>query len=143
MKWVALMRSRSAANLALVVLIAALQSCTIVPTGPLGPGELRMLKMEPPKTIRAGSPYEVVLTFEADGTPEITRACFLWSWEAQREGPYCFPVYDVKPGHPGTLKVSLYTRYPRVYTLDGYAEYQRGEKLKKSNEVSVQIWIER
>jgi len=114
-------------------------SCATVPTGPLAPGELRLLKMQAPEKIQAGVPYEVLITFEADGTPQITRACFFWTGTIPREGPYCFAVRDVSPGSSGTFKVMLRTRNPRVYTLEGYAEYSRGGRVEKSNEVSAVI----
>lgn len=116
-------------------------SCATVPTGPLAPGELRLLKIEAPETIKAGVPYEVLITFEADGQPEITRACFFWSGAIPREGPYCFRVHDVKPGSPGTFRVSLRTRNPRIYHLEGYGEYVRGGNTQKSNEVGTVIEV--
>lgn len=135
------MRSVVARGVLLGIIWLAASSCATVPTGPLASGELRLLKMQAPETIQAGVPYEVLITFESDGLPEITRACFFWTGAIPREGPYCFRVDDVKPGSPGSFKVSLRTRNPRGYTLDGYAEYLHDGRTERSNEVSAGIYV--
>ena len=116
-------------------------ACASVPIGPLTPGELRLLKIKAPDRIRAGDPYEVVITCEADGAPEIRRACFFWSGATLREGPYCFPIAGIRPGATRTFTVNLRTRNPRIYTLEGYAEYLRGGRIEKSNEVGTVIEV--
>jgi hypothetical protein len=116
-------------------------SCATVPTGPLAQGELRLIRMHAPESIRAGEPYEVLITFQAGGEPQISRACFFWSGAIPREGPYCFGVFEINQGPPATFKVRLRTRNPRTYILDGYAEYLRGGGTEKTNEVSTQIYV--
>lgn len=112
-------------------------SCATVPTGPPAPGELRLLRMQVPGTIRSGEPYEVLTTFGADGKPQIKKACFRWSGE----GPYCFKVENVKFETPGTFTVRLRTNNPGSYRLDGYAEYVRDGKTRMTNEVGSQIYV--
>ena len=138
-----MLRKFAAARSALLVASCfAIASCATVPTGPLAPGELRLLKLQPPETIRAGVPYDVLVSFQVDGPPSISRACFFWSGSISREGPYCFGVRDVEPGSPGTFKVRLRTNNRGTYTLNGYVEYFRDGKTDKSNEVSAWIAVQ-
>ena len=67
-------------------------SCATVPTGPLAPGELRLLGGGIPRSGAAyrGTPYEVEIAFKADAKPTIRRACFSFSWEG--ENPSCYAV---------------------------------------------------
>ena len=114
-----------------------LLSCATVPKGPLAPGELRLLSMEVPKDIRKAVPYEVVITFEANGEPEIKDACFYWSGE----GPYCFKLKKVTFGSPGTFKVRLQTNNPGSYTLNCQVQYVREGKIRLTNYVGSQIYV--
>lgn len=123
-------------NAAVAILLVA---CATVPIGPLAPGELRLLSLRAPDKIQAKTPYDVVVAFEADKAPQISRACFYWSGSIPREGPYCFPARDVEVSLKGTFKVRLRTSNPGNYVLDGYAEYLRDGKTARSNEVGATI----
>ncbi len=61
-------------------------SCATVPSGPLAPGEVRLIGMDIPheEGIIRNLPFVVTIHFEVDGKPEIRRACFYWSGD----GPY-------------------------------------------------------
>jgi hypothetical protein len=122
-----------------VVLLAS--SCATVPTQPLGPGEVRLLKID----VLRGEPismsvsYTVDIAFEANGKPEIRQACFYLSGD----GPSCFSVTDVSFGLPGAFKVRLPGLDLGSYRLECYAEYTRDEETVKTNMVGTQIVIGR
>ena len=121
------------------IVISALSSCATVPTGPLAPGEVRLLSIDIPgkEGVRAKSRFDVMINFQADGEPKIETACFSWSGDS----PRCFEVKDVSYGSPGTVKIKLYTYDPGTYILKGYVEYIRDGKTEKSNVVSSPISI--
>lgn len=114
-------------------------SCATVPTEPLAQGELRLLRIQ----VLGGEPilsnltYAVKVFFEADGKPEIKKACFYWSGD----GPYCFRVTDVDFGPPGTFRVWLRTNHSGFCKLECYVEYVRDGKSRSTNIVSSQITI--
>ena len=85
-----------------VAILLAISSCTMV-----GKGELKLLSMEVPKSerLRTNVQFWVRVNFEADGNPEIRRACFFWSGD----GPYCVNVKDVEYGclHTSTYRFTL------------------------------------
>jgi len=114
-------------------------SCATVPTEPLAQGELRLLSIQVlgGESIRANISYAVKIIFEADGKPEIKKACFYWSGD----GPYCFRVTDVDFGPPGTFRVWLRTDYSGFYKLECYVEYVRAGKSRSTNIISSQITI--
>lgn len=122
-----------------LLFMAILVACATVPTGPLAPGELRLLSLQAPERIQAKVPYDVVVVFDSEKTPQVSRACFYWSGSIPREGPYCFPARDVEGNLKGTFKVRLRTNNPGVYVLDGYAEFLRDGKTTRSNEVGITI----
>ena len=111
--------------------------CATVSTRTLAPGELRLLSLRVSDTIRAGDPYLVVITFEADGEPQIKEACFYWSGE----GPYCFKVRNVDLEVPKNFKIMLRTNNPGSYRLECYAEYIREGKTQKTNYIGSQIYV--
>jgi hypothetical protein len=123
--------------LLVMVTVLAAAGCATVPTGPLAPGEVRLLSLEVPEDVRAGVPYEVVLRFEAAGQPLIPRACFFWSGE----GPFCVAGLGVTYGSPGMLRARLSTRTPRFYTLTAYVEYSHGADTRRSNQVSAGLFV--
>ena len=116
-------------------------ACATVPAGPLAPGELRLISLQAPEGIQAKVPYDVVITFEANRVPQVSKTCFYWSGSIPREGPYCFPARDIEASLNGTFKVRLRTSNPGIYSLDGYAEYVRDGKATKTNEVSTKIYV--
>ena len=79
-----------------VAILLAISSCATVSKEPLGPGELRLLSMDVSENgnLKTSVAYWVSVNFQADGRPEIRRACFSWSGD----GPYCVRVKDVKYG---------------------------------------------
>ena len=115
-----------------VAILLASSSCT------LKKGELRLLDMEirDPARILTNSQFWIRVNFEADGHPEIRRACFYW----YGDGPYCVNV-DVKNVEYGSFAyfdVPLVARYgPSV--LQCYVEYLRDERIERSNAVAHRV----
>ncbi|RPJ06296.1 MAG: hypothetical protein EHM36_07160 [Deltaproteobacteria bacterium] len=118
-------------------------SCATVPTEPLAPGEMRLLKMEAPTgDIRANIVYVFDLFFEADGHPTVKRACFYWSGD----GPYCSNVKRVNYGSPRTVEVELRSIPPGIfgygtYQLECYVEYIRDGKPVRTNVVGAHVAV--
>ena len=110
-----------------VVIILSVSSCV-----PLQKGELRLLNIEVPEggNLRMNVEYWVRINFEADGNPEIRRACFFWSGD----GPYCVNVKDVKYGSIAYFPLPLYARIGSN-SLQCYVEYVRDGKIQRSNAV--------
>ena len=114
-----------------VVILLAISSCTMV-----GKGELRLLNMEvrDSERLRTNVQFWVRVNFEADGNPEIRRACFFWTGD----GPYCVNVKDVKYGSIAYFEAPLYARYGSSI-LQCYVEYLRDEKVHRSNAVASSV----
>lgn len=114
-------------------------SCATVSTGPLAPGELRLLKMEAPREgeVRLGIAFTVKIHFEADGMPEVKRACFFWSGD----GPYCSKAIKVSYGSPRMIYVDLLVGSSGPYFLEGYVQYSIDGKLKTTNVVGTHILV--
>jgi hypothetical protein len=70
--------------------------------------------------VKIGLPYEVKITFIADGEPRIRRVCFSWSGE----GPYCYPIKpkDVEFGSPGSFRVMLFPAFVGAYRAEFYLD---------------------
>ena len=64
-----------------VTVLLMVSSCATVPSEPLGSGEVRLLgiHVHEEKNLRTNIPFLVTIKFEADGKPEIDKACFYWS----------------------------------------------------------------
>ncbi len=114
-----------------VVVLLASSSCAT-----LKKGELRLLEMEirDPVRLRTNQQFWIRVSFEADGHPEIRRACFYWFGD----GPYCVDVKDVEYGSFAYFDVPLFARYGSSI-LQCYVEYLRDEKIERSNAVSHPI----
>ena len=113
-----------------VAILLASSSCT------LKKGELRLLDMEihGPARILTNAQFWIRVHFEADGKPEIRRACFYWFGD----GPYCVNVKDVEYGSFAYFDVPLVARYgPSV--LQCYVEYLRDERIERSNAVAHRV----
>ena len=122
-----------------VAVLLMVPSCATVSTKPLAPGEVRLLGINIREIgdISGNLQYPVDINFEADGRPEITRACFSWSGE----GPYCFKVRDVNYGS-GTIEVDFRSPYHTGhYTLESYVLYIRDERTRSTNVVRTQISV--
>lgn len=122
-------------------ILLVVSSCATVPTEPLAPGEVRLLVVHVPEveSLRANLQYGVYLNFEADGKPEITRACFRWSGA----GPYCYKVTDVSYGSPGAIRVQVRTPDMGSYNLEGYVLYVKDGNTRISNIVNSQVSVAR
>ncbi len=75
-----------------VVLILC-SSCTLMQFINPPQGELRLLRLLTPEITEEDLPYDIVVTFEADGRPAIKKACFQWLTErASFSSPplYCY-----------------------------------------------------
>jgi hypothetical protein len=58
-------------------LLPIVASCSTVPRKPLAPGDMRLLSVDVPQSgsLSANVEYFVTIDFEANGNPEIRRAC--------------------------------------------------------------------
>jgi len=114
-------------------------SCATVPTGPLAPGEVRLLRMDATQegVIRLGLPFTVNINFEAEGRPEIKKACFFWSGD----GPFCSQVMKINYGSPGTIHVEVLTKSFGEFFLESYALYVQDGKIRRTNIVGTHIYI--
>jgi hypothetical protein len=108
-----------------------------VPTGPLAPGEVRLLRLDTPSEgdMRRGVAFEVNIKFEADGHPEMSKVCFYWSGD----GPYCTKRMKVNYGSPGMIIVELRTDSFGYYSLGSYVQYVRDGKTQSTNVVIAHI----
>ena len=111
-----------------ITILLAISSCTMV-----GKGELRLLNIEVPgsEKLSANRQFWVRIYFEADGNPEIRKACFYWSGD----GPYCVDVKDVTYGPFAYFQVPLTARFGSD-SLQCYVEYVRDAKIQRSNAVA-------
>ncbi len=114
-------------------------SCATVESGPRAPGEVRLIRMEIPheESIVRNLPFVVMIQFEADGKPEIRRACFYWSGE----GPYCSKVADVSYGSPGTIRVEPRAKESGSHVLEAYALYVRDGKTQPTKVISSRVLV--
>jgi hypothetical protein len=115
-----------------VAILLASSSCT------LKKGELRLLDMEIPQPSRllTNVQFWIRVNFEADGNPEIRRACFYWLGD----GPYCVNVEDVKYGSFAYFDVPLVARYRYGSSLlQCYVEYLREGRIERSNAVTYGV----
>ena len=114
-------------------------SCATVPSGPPAPGEVRLTGIDVPheEGIIRNLPFVVNINFEADGKPEIRRACFYWSGD----GPNCFKVIDVDYGSPGTIRVEPRAKESGSYVLEAYILYVRDGKTQPSKVISSRVQV--
>ena len=114
-------------------------SCATVPSGPPAPGEVRLIRMDVPhmESIIRNLPFVVNIQFEADGKPDIRRACFYWSGD----GPNCFKVIDVDYGSPGTIRVEPRAKESGSYALEVYVLYVRDGKTQPTKVIRLPIII--
>ena len=120
-----------------VAILFAISSCATVSKEPLGLGELRLLSMDVPENgnLRTGLVYRVRVYFQADGKPEIRRACFSWPGD----GPYCVSVKDVEHGSDAYAEVPIYARLGQN-RLECYVEYVRDGKTRRTNTVISSVY---
>ena len=113
-----------------VAILLASSSCA------LKKGELRLLDMEvhDAANLRTNVQFWVRVNFEADGQPEIRRACFYWLGD----GPYCVNIKDVEYGSFAYFDVPVDARYGSS-VLQCYVEYLRDERIERSNAVAYQL----
>jgi len=113
-----------------VAILLASSSCA------LKKGELRLLDMEvhDAANLRTNVQFWVRVNFEADGQPEIRRACFYWLGD----GPYCVNIKDVEYGSFAYFDVPVDARYGSS-VLQCYVEYLRDERIEQSNAVAYQL----
>jgi hypothetical protein len=119
-----------------LAILLAIFSCTMV-----GKGELRLLNMEihDSARLRTNVQFWVRVNFEADGQPEIRRACFYWTGD----GPHCVPVpvKDILYGSVAYFEVPLSARFGSN-SLQCYVEYVRDEKIERSNAVASSVTVD-
>jgi hypothetical protein len=136
-------------SLAVLLVISSCANILIGPEGPSismgaqGPartGELRLLSVEVPQSgnLSANVEYWATINFEADGKPEISRACFNFSGDGQ----YCVDVQakDVTYGSHLYFRVPIHVPVGSK-RIDCYAEYIRDGKTQRTNTVSYYVII--
>jgi hypothetical protein len=87
------LRSTLAAVLIGGIALVWLSSCTLMQYINPPQGQLRLLRLQMPEITQEDLPYDIVVTFEADGRPTIRKACFRWLTErASFSSPplYCY-----------------------------------------------------
>jgi hypothetical protein len=136
-----MIKSKWAVVLMGVVILFMVSSCATeqpVPTEPLKPGEVRLLKVSFPEigAIKKMVKYVAEIKFEADGRPEITRGCVYWNVY----GPSCMGVMEVSYG-PGIIRLEVPTPMDGLYTLKAFVYYVRGGVTIRSNMVEAQFSI--
>ena len=121
-----------------VAVVLTIFSCATVPKEPLGAGELRLLGIEVPQmgTLSANVEYFVTINFEANGNPEINRACFYFSGD----GRNCADVQrkDTMYGPHANFRVPIHVPLGS-YRLECYAEYIRNGETQRTNTVSSYV----
>ena len=119
--------------------LLSISSCATVQTGPLASGELRLINIEVSQReeIREKQPVMVSIRFEADGNPNIIKACFLWSGK----GPICSKINDINYVKPGLVQMQLPSRSPGRYLLETYFMYIRDGKTETTNVVGTDIRV--
>ena len=124
----------------LVAVAASVFSCATVPKEPLGSGELRLLGMQVPESgnLAVGLSYHIYFTFEADGKPEMSRACCYWSGEPDRQ--YRYNVKEVRYGSPGDFVIDVSPPYYDQQTLKCYVDYVRDGKRQRTNVITSSIY---
>ncbi|MEI9479538.1 MAG: hypothetical protein WCO26_23610 [Deltaproteobacteria bacterium] len=132
-----MMRSISIPFWAIGIVFVLISSCATVPTEPLAPGELRLLGLEMVGSAGLNLSVRVKVLIEADGKPEIRRACFTWSGD----GLSCVKVSQVEYGSPESFSVWITPRHHGSLVLECYAEYFRDGKAWPTNKVSTQVTV--
>ena len=115
-----------------VAVLLVISSCAT--TEPLRQGELRLLKMEVPEygNLRIGSAYKFKISFESDGSAEITRAVCLCA----DEGPRAYSAEDVRYGaQRGSFSLWLTACDSGSQRLGCYVDYVSDGKKQRSNSV--------
>ncbi len=123
--------------LGLLALLLA-SSCATVPKEPLAPGDLRLTDVEFPEFagIRKNLKYLAHIKFEADGRPEIPRACFYWGVY----GPYCTNVMDVNYGTQ-IARIDVETPRDGIYRFKVFVYYVRDGKNVRSNMAETSVTV--
>jgi hypothetical protein len=120
------------------ILLFGTFSCATAPTGPIAPGEVRLLSIDVPGAgIKANTFFPVNIFFEAAGNPEIKRACFYESGQK----PSCFDVSYVTLGTKRAFQVHLSGLSIGSHRVECYAEYIRDGETRKTNVIATQILI--
>lgn len=75
-----------------------------MPRGPWssGTGSVRVTDMEMPDVVREGLPYDVMISYNSDGAPQFSKACFRWVSEkiaGNSPSLYCYSA-DVDSSLP-------------------------------------------
>jgi hypothetical protein len=121
------------------VVLSVISSCATAPTRPLAPGEVRLLSVDVPGSgsIKQFISFVANISFEANGKPEIKRACF----NGVGEKPYCFDAMHVTFGWPSSFQVQLPGISNGSYSVECYAEYIRDGQTQKTNAIAAQIFV--
>jgi len=137
-----MMKSILMAVLMAVVVLSVVFSCATVPEALLAPGEVRLLGMEVPENgnLVFGLSYNIYFNFEADGKPEISRACCYWSGEPDHQ--YCYKVKDIRYGSPGNFGID-FSAAPLFdqQRLKCHVDYVGDGKRRRTNAITSFIFV--
>jgi len=135
------MRSIPIAILLSGIVLLGASSCATVKKEPLAPGEVRLLGMQVPANgnLLLGLSYNIYFSFEADGKPEISRACCYWSGEPDRQ--YCYKVNDVRYGSPGNFSIDLSPPFYDQQRLKCHVDYVGDGKRQRTNAITSSIYV--
>jgi len=120
-----------------VAVLLAISSCAT--TEPLREGELRLLRMQVPENgnLILGHPYKFNISFESDGSAEITRAVCLCADTGVRS----YKPEDVRYGSQrGNFSLYLGACSADSQRLECYVEYVSDGKKRRSNSVFSLIY---
>jgi len=121
----------------LAVTVLTVFSCASAPTKPLGPGEVRLLRMDfpDPSEVRRNLRYTVDIKYEAQGGPEITRVCIQWTGYTLN----CVKALDYGNGLLGADVVA--PSAVGSYAVKAYVYYTRDGKMEQSNVVEAPVQV--
>lgn len=124
------MKSRGISLFMGLFILLLVSSCATVPKEPLGPGDLRLTGVEFPEfgAIKKNVKYLANIKFEAEGRPEIPRACFYWGIL----GPFCTNVMDVNYGTQ-IARIDVQTPQDGIYRFKVFVYYVRDGRTVRSN----------
>ncbi len=120
-------------------LVLTSSSCATVPKEPLGPGEVRLTRMDIPDngTLSANVGYLFTIHFQAEDNPPIKRVCFAFSSGRK----YCDSIESgqVLYGPKAEIRAPLHIPAGGPNRLDCCLEYVRNGEIQRTNILSAYV----